>query len=397
MRGFIKKTLLLAIMAAAVFTASCKTAEKPVFIKNPPALTAVEPYGEVPEEFKSVVFENKFFSANPNKYGVVRVKDDKDGQTVSLMDFYGNVKLEFFEEWREYHKITYAAATDDGGLIYVNGFVWWYYDIPGEETGTGVDGEQYTEIIKRDKNGNTEWKTHIKNQEGDLILAFYEKADSYVFLWETTVDFETGEYAPAINIEKGSWFVMTEISRSGKMLRYEKITDYYMLIPFTVRVVGDDVILWCRMKEREDSEENNFQSLYFDKELNFKKSKKAGMTDGYLYLGYLNGSEFYSCDFFVKDFNDGYLTSVTDYGEFFLAVSENAVSIKEKFTENYKEHYIDRQRSLPYSAPVYMKDDLCTETVYGCYDKKGKLLWRTSVRSDDLIYHDYTAYFYDGE
>ena len=81
-----------------------------------------------------------------------------------------------------------------------------------------------------------------------------------------------------------------------------------MLIPITVRVVGDDVILWCRMKEREDSEENNFQSLYFDKELNFKKSKKAGMTDGYLYLGYLNGSEFYSCDFFVKDFNDGYLT-----------------------------------------------------------------------------------------
>ena len=380
--------IVLGITPAIVTWIIAAKASNDNLILNEPTFEHVEAYGSLPDEFEKTVSENRFFNSRSNKYGIVSVRDEDYGQRVRLYDKYGNKLTELFEQWREYHMITFAEATDDGGIILVNGFVWWYYDTPGEESDVDIDKEMATFIVKYDKNGEKEWEVPIEKQEGYELVSMFERNGFYYAIFHCTVDFETGEFRPYLN-ENRTTASYIKISKCGELIKYEEFLKYRFLWIDTVKVTDDYIILNADAIEEGASEDikYSYKDVYLNDDMKVKKIVNTGIYAGTWYLGCLNGENFYSKDFFIKDFHDGYVTSVTDYGDFFIVVSENAAGLA-KGIENVEDtswYY----RTPDYLTPKIERNKCITETVYGAYDKKGKLLWRASVDSSDLRYHDY--------
>ena len=394
-----KSTLIVIISAAALIVIAAVaivvivSSRRPGVPDNIPEFKSVEPVGEVPEGFQKIVTENLFFNAYSNEYGVVTVRDKRDGQTVSLLDKYGEKKIEFFVPDRDYRIVTCAAATDDGGLIYVDGFIAMIIDRFDGEEGPSLSDELFSRIVKIDAAGSEQWSVTVDKQEGYEMISAFERGDSYYFVWRPTVDFETGEFVPFMDDKRTSVSV-TEINKNGELLRNGIFFSADFLYPDTFKVTKNAAVLYCTISE--NGERGRHKYVYFNdgfevvKTEKYKNNDKTNPRDYYhggsWYLGYLNGDNFYDTDFFIKDFKDGYVTSVIDYGDGVLVISENA-------TEQTKDIEYFYNGELSYLTPKRDRDAVKTETVYGFYTKSGRLIWRASADSTEDGYenrfHDY--------
>ncbi len=401
-----KSTLIIIISAAVLAVIAAVAAVVTVYVRRPGVpdnipdeFKSVEAVGEVPERFRRVVTENLFFNAYSNEYGIVTVRDKADGQTVSLCDKYGEKKIEFFAPDHDYRLVTYAAATEDGGLIYVDGFVMMIIDRFDGEEGASLDDEMFCRVVKLDKNGGVQWSVRLEKQEAYEMISAFQRGDSYFFVWRPTVDFESGEYDP----DNRTSVSVTEINKNGELLRNEVFFSADFLYPDTLKVKKNETVLYCSISA--DGEHNKLKYVYFNDRLEVIKSENVKMNDksnprgytswgwlqrGSWYLGYLNGDNFYDTDFFIKNFNDGYVTSVIEYENGFLVISEHAT---EKTVSD--EQFAD---GITYLSPKMDRHNLKTETVYGFYNKNGRLIWRASVDSTENGYenrlHDYIQNWY---
>lgn len=346
------------------------------------------PFGAVPDDFKDIVERNLFYEAEAFEDKLLKCNtadsDEKGSPTsykISSIGFDGRTLSEATVETGRRNSVYGLTATSDGGFIFTVAF----YDYFEDGKWLSEDGFS-SYIVKYDKNANPEWKTEFESVEGRALREIREVGDHYYVFG----DFQTPE-TKTVGVGSPTDIMLVKLDKSGNTVNkrliggssfdwidddtiaYEKGSSSGGYFTFSAYVQSKDG----------DFKENGSKDGYpvklkikIDTEFNIlSMSKDSSKNSVHERVGFLDGKEIFRNDIMFNNFADGYVTAIVDYGDKYLIVSEKRTGIYE-------------------NTPLYISSIWYnTETVYGMYDKSGKLLWKDAVKSSH--YEDMIFYFDD--
>ena len=315
----------------------------------------VEHVGRVSSAFETIVEENLFYSATVSGRHLMRCVPTADGYVIKMYDLYGYLQVECaYQTDTKIFGINSMIATSDGGILFAVGFSDHYNEDGFWESERGV----CSRVVKCDAAGQVQWDVQLDHYTGQMLQYVIEQGDAYYFFGdqETPQTDEVGVVSPTD-------IFMMKMSKSGEVLETNIIggTDYDHF-EAVEQIDGRFAVYGYTQSTDGDFDERGSVKITVTKELQATAIRDTDNSDR-RYVGLLDGRTVRQNDEILEDFEDGTPTAVIDYGTFYIIVSENATGLYEK-------------------QPSHINDAWeYTETVYGAYDKKGKLLWKTTVDS----------------
>lgn len=352
------KRIIISILVLAFFLTGCSG-------RHTHGYKSVNSVGKVPDDFSTIVEENLFYSAVAFSDRVLRYESTSGGYCVKMYDFYGNTLASYLCTAETATRIQGLTATSDGGFLFALGF----NDFVSKDGTWASENGVYSRIIKCDDKGNLLWDIRLENYKSGMLQDCIEKDGVYYFFGdqETPETDTVGVYSPTdIHIMK--------LSSDGVVLQTATISgsDYDSLT--YVKEQDGKFEMYCHTQSSDgDFPSSGGWKIVADADLKILGMESAE-SSYYDYIGTINGQRILTTEDVVKNFTDGSLTAVLDYGDFYLTVSENITGIYEKTPTMISAtwHY--------------------TETVYGAYDKEGNIIWKKAVDSSrdwDAIVDEY--------
>ena len=336
---------------------------------NPDGLKAVEPAGEIPETFRSIIENNAFKNVSAFDGRLLKAEtlsQDKGNHTlnqqVRMMDIFGNDLAVYSCDTNDAYHITTLTATEDGGFLFVLGFE----DYAVSQDVWASDSGYASRIIKCDKNGALQFDIPFDNVEDSALAYCFEKNGAF-YLFGTVQTPQTrtrGVYSStdiyaAILDQNGSIMQTGSIAGSDfdALKSAERLADGFVL---SIRSQSDD-------GDFAGSDSKGYPAdwiITLNDALEIVEKKTGSGRDYFDFrLGEVGGTPVYTTSSLLSGFDAGMPTAVIDYGDYYLVVSENNTGVYEK--------------TPPFISSIWYY----TETVYSAYSKTGQLLFRAGVDS----------------
>lgn len=342
----------------------------------PPATehSAITPIGSVPSAFEKIVQGNLFAEATAYADRLLKWEYSEQGYLISMYSFDGTLLAQTYIAANiETFSLTAFCATSDGGFLFGLGFVD-HYD--ADKQSWASESGVYSRIVKCNASGQTEWDITLDNYTKGMLKICLELDGAYYFFG----DQETPE-TKTVGVHSRTDIHITKLSPDGTVIKTAIVagSDYDSLL--NVKTQDGKFLLQCRSQ----SKDGDFSSASYkvSGEWNITVSPNLELVHmqetEYVYqnyVGMLDGRYITNKDKLFSDFEDGRVTAILDYGEFYLVVSENITGIYE------------------YTPPTISSIWYYTETVYSAYNKQGILLWKAAVDSsppyDQMVEHFYS-------
>ncbi len=337
--------------------------EKPPSTPSDDSFKHIEPVGEIPDEFKSII-QNDFFkdiSAFGDRLMKVERFPAEDGSNhvhhrILLTDLYANTLCQYELTTSNHHIIQTYSPTNDNGFIFVISFT-------GEITEDNIrtDGYGYaSRVIKVDHTGNLQFSTPLEELYPLFYEYFFEKTGQFYFFGGTSLSEKNSSIPDDV--------IMTVLDKNGTVQKTRVLSGSGYDSLRLVKAAGDHFLLSIYSSSEDGDFSSPDSSAYgtnwsftIDEQLDITEKKLGQGIDIFTFpVGVIDGSPVYNTDDRFKDYNFVSLQAYIDYGDFYLIVSKNNSGI------NYEE--ID-----PESGYTYYQ-----ETVYSAYKHTGELLFRTS-------------------
>lgn len=330
---------------------------------------SVEHIGILPDAFKTVVANNIFkeVTAFDGRLLTAEILSaDQDDRTivqqVRMMDLYGNDLAAYTCSSDDAYHVTTLTATDDGGFLFVLGFMDYAYG-----TGEWASDKGFaSRVIKCDDSGNLQFDTPFYDVEGAALKYCFEK-NGHFYFFGTIQTPETKTQG----IHSRTDIYMAILDHNGEILKSHCIagSDYDSLD--TAELSGDCFVLSISSQSDDGdfagSNSNGYSADWVitvneDLEITDKK-QESGRNYFDFRIGEKNGDAVYTSNALLNDFDAGTPTAFIDYGDFYMIISENITGVYEN------------------TPPAISSIWYYTETVYSAYDHNGNLIFRASVDS----------------
>lgn len=357
---------VLVILGCSLFLLGCSDSTP---VKPHKELKSVEQIGEVPQEFKEIIENNRFQEITAFEERLLKAERcsfDKEHKTVvyqiRMMDTLGKDLAAYICTVNDaYHVIT-LTATDDGGFLFVLGFE----DRAYSQDQWASDYGFASRVIKCDKDGVVQFDTPIDGVEGSALRYCFEQNGHFYFFGhrETPQTKITGTYSPTD-------IYMTILDQHGQMVKERSIagSDFDSLDAAEEKV--DHFVLSVRSQSDDgDFSGSNSKGHYVDWVITVnnaleitEKKKETGRNYFDHQIGERDGNAVYKSDPLLDGFDAGTPEAFVCYDDFYLIISENNTGIYES------------------TPPIISSIWYYTETVYSAYDYSGNLIFRASVDS----------------
>ncbi|MBR4820207.1 MAG: hypothetical protein IKZ74_09165, partial [Clostridiales bacterium] len=368
--------LMAALISLSFVLSACgkKTEETTEDTRHTESIAQV---GEVPEEFREIIAEDRFRNVSVSSDRLVKVGSiwSKDGDSkksaVIIMDLYGEVLASHMVEYNAAYDMSAVTLTKDGGFIFAFGYNDHY--IPGRDQ---LETGYHSRIIKCDAEGQVLFDKKLESVKIGALGKCIEKDGVYYFFGENESKEILANYARediyilAID-EQGNEVNQRYIGGSSfdRVDNVEKTEDGFVLKAESQSNNGDFV--------RSGDKYKSFSwriVISDDLEIMEKEIVPDGFDHDFRrYVGVKDGEPLYDDDEMFSDFDGGWVRNYIDYGDTYLIVSERITG------------QVEHQPAYVSSIWYY------SETVYSMYDKSGTLIFRASVDSSP----DYEKYAND--
>ena len=368
--------LMAALISLSFVLSACgkKTEETTEDTRHTESIAQV---GEVPEEFREIIAEDRFRNVSVSSDRLVKVGSiwSKDGDSkksaVIIMDLYGEVLASHMVEYNAAYDLSAVTLTEDGGFIFAFGYNDHY--IPGRDQ---LETGYHSRIIKCDAEGQVLFDKKLESVKIGALGKCIEKDGVYYFFGENESKEILANYARediyilAID-EQGNEVNQRYIGGSSfdRVDNVEKTEDGFVLEAESQSNNGDFV--------RSGDKYKSFSwriVISDDLEIMEKEIVPDGFDHDFRrYVGVKDGEPLYDDDEMFSDFDGGWVRNYIDYGDTYLIVSERITG------------QVEHQPAYVSSIWYY------SETVYSMYDKSGTLIFRASVDSSP----DYEKYAND--
>ena len=334
--------------------------------------------GEVPEEFREIIAEDRFRNVSVSSDRLVKVGSvwSKDGDSkksaVIIMDLYGEVLASHMVEYNAAYDMSAVTLTKDGGFIFAFGYNDHY--IPGRDQ---LETGYHSRIIKCDAEGQVLFDKKLESVKIGALGKCIEKDGVYYFFGENEskeiLANYTGEDIYILAIDEQGNEVNQRYIGGSSFDQIENVckTENGFILEVTSQSTDGD---FAESNEK-------YKRVYWRVVINddLEILEKEIVPDGFdhdfrRYVGVKNGEPLYDDDEMFSDFDGGWVREYIDYGDTYLIVSERITG------------QVEHQPAYVSSIWYYY------ETVYSMYDKSGTLLFRASVDSSP----EYSWYEKDG-
>ena len=326
-------------------------------------------FGEVPEELKTVIEGDIFGARSGAKTAyspsveppcdIVAMVSGCEGETrITLCDAFGRKLTEHAVPNEEYHTVSAAWPTSDGGFVYVLGFS--ERQLP-DGSWASADGVCST-VVKCGSDGGVLWEREFEGLFEQAFERMIERDGALYFF---------GEYCDEPR-ESYDHIILLKLDDNGNVLARRTISgeDFDNLQRVDRNENGFTLQIWSQSRsgdffpiEGETEEPHMHYGRHFIAEINNElelAEMRLGGEDFFgwdlLPVGYIDGREVYNMGtgFEVP----GVQQLVLNCGEYRIIVSHHA-------TGKYE------------NQPLYISSIWCyTETVYSVFDKDGQLICR---------------------
>lgn len=369
--------LMAALIGLSFVLSACgkKTQETTEDTRHTESIAQV---GEVPEEFREIIAEDRFRNVSVSSDRLVKVGSiwSKDGDSkksaVIIMDLYGEVLASYMVEYNAAYDMSAVTLTEDGGFIFAFGYNDHY--IPGRDQ---LETGYHSRIIKCDAEGQVLFDKKLESVKIGALGKCIEKDGVYYFFGENESKEILANYA-------GEDIYILAIDENGNEVHQRYIGGSSFDQIETVRETEDGFVLEVASQSTDgDFAESNekYKRAYWRVVINddLEIMEKEIVPDGFdhdfrRYVGVKDGEPLYDDDEMFSDFDGGWVRNYIDYGDTYLIVSERITG------------QVEHQPAYVSSIWYYY------ETVYSMYDKSGTLIFRASVDSSP----DYSWYEKDG-
>lgn len=310
---------------------------------------AVQPVGDVPKEFQTIVEDNLFYQAKAYENCLMKIESGADSASVIRYSIWGEQQIYYKKTLSKTSKIMGAIPTSDGGILAV------YSDYNG-----------YSDFIKIAADGKVEWEYHRNSYRWESIEQIHECENGYCFVG---VVLEAQYDITLMKISKDGQTVADKIIGGGSgdfLSRSQKTASGLELYGGTWSADGDFANL-----STGQSFPVNFRIVVDDEFSILSIEAIDSIYDYVLFrpVGTLNGVAIDQIDPRFADYDGGIIQLILDYGDQYMLVSENnAGEIKEPPSVSTNWYY--------------------TETVYSMYSEDGILLWRATQDSTPSWLYD---------
>lgn len=328
--------------------------------------TFITPYGEVPEEFKSIVEQNLFLNVHVFGDKLVRSYTDyNNGKNVfEIINYSGEQIGEVIFARNDYGNLSYAYPTQDGNILAVFG------GGPIYEEPTKPYYHP-TRLVKFDTAGNILAVQTLEDISTGCFKYGFQTEDGFIFVGSYTKNIDTKSF-------KGSNISILEIGHDlklGKSLTLGE-ENYHNNLHFA-KYDQDKLSVYIRSLIETESydREEDYRIYNYDTNLNplgncatdkANIPRKIDTFDKYYESANLRRAHYYE---------------LIEYEDFDLLVADCG-------TGNYE---------LSFSSSYIDPLSQYSETVYAAYSKDGDLIWRIGIDSTDYeildrVTQDYEKY-----
>ncbi len=323
-----------------------------------PDYHTVEPVGTVPEEFRNIVDNNLFKSADAYTDRLISCHFVSEKEwLIEMLDFQGNTLAihQVNVESTSFH-LSDVIGTDDGGFLYSIAFE----DHVNPDGIWASESGVYSKIVKCSQNGAIEWSLMLKDCHSAMLSECFETEDAFYFFGEQ----ETPE-TKTLGVYSPSDIHLLKVSKDGTKTQTSIIggSDYDQL--FSAEYKDNVFCLYCRSQSNDgDFKSSGEYCITVDQELKVLSMELVDDVFRNLrILGYIDGSPIQYTSKVADSFSDGSIQSIIDYGDFYLIVSSNITGIYEN------------------TPPMISSLWYYRETVYGAYGKDGNVIWKATINS----------------
>lgn len=346
------------ILLVLILASGCSRNEPEKEFFQFPDYHAVEPVGTVPEEFRNIVDNNQFRSADAYADRLISCHYVSDKEwLIEMVDFHGNsLAVHPVDIESTSHYVRNVIGTDDGGFLYTICFE----DHVNPDGIWASESGVYSKIVRCDKSGDIEWVLTLEDYHSPMLSECFEAEDGFYFFGEQ----ETPE-TKKLGVVSPTDIHLLKVSKDGTQNQSDIIagSDYDQV--YSAEYKDNVFLLYCSSQ----SSDGDFKSageycITVDQEL--KVLSMEPVDDVFMdfrILGYIDGNPIRYSSKTVDNFSDGSIQSIIDYGDFYLIVSSNITGIYEN------------------TPPMISSLWYYFETVYGAYDEDGNILWKATVDS----------------
>ena len=311
-------------------------------------LTFIEHVGEVPEEFKKIVEDDLFSSAEIYGDILITYRNGDNNDLIRILDKSGKVMGEIvIDEPRSYFYRSIQCS--DGSFI---AFI---------DTRDAIDSAIRIKLIKFDKHGKVLFDNDYQYSR-DVFQNIVEVDDGFICIGTRAVK-------TAASKRSQNDIAVIKLSADGKVENYIEFggNDYDTI--HHVEKMGNGARLYFVMREQGEKKTSSFQKYDLDSHLNITKRTEITeeeIPDDDKPWFTIDGKPYYDYEDFFEDYDIKKIFSYTviEYDDFVIAVYDRFTS-----TMTFPEYVV----SSTLSPLSYY-----TERVYAAYTKQGKLIWRTA-------------------
>lgn len=368
--------LMAALISLSFVLSACgKKTEEPT--EDTRHTESIAQVGEVPEEFREIIAEDRFRNVSVSSDRLVKVGSiwSKDGDSkksaVIIMDLYGEVLASHMVEYNAAYDMSAVTLTEDGGFIFAFGYNDHY--IPGRDQ---LETGYHSRIIKCDAEGQVLFDKKLESVKIGALGKCIEKDGVYYFFGENESKEILANFA-------GEDIYILAIDEQGNEVNQRYIGGSSFDEIENVCQTEDGFILEVASQSNDGDfvrSGDKYKSFSWrivisdDLEIMEKEIVPDGFDHDFRrYVGVKNGEPLYDDDEMFSDFDGGWVREYIDYGDTYLIVSERITG------------QVEHQPAYVSSIWYYY------ETVYSMYDKSGTLIFRASVDSSP----DYEKYAND--
>lgn len=364
-RRLIALGIVLAMVFMLVLSGCTENEQPPVQEKRP---EVIEKIGKVPDEFRSIIENNKFYNAYAFDDRLLSSEvclTDSDTHTVVrrvwMMDTNGKELASYTCSSDDAYCVSTLTATEDGGFLFVLGFFDYH-----RETGWASDNGVASRVIKLDKNGNVQFDTPLEDICGRSLEFCIEK-NGLFYLFGTIETPET----KIQGVGSPSDIYMAILDKNGALIKTKCIVGSDFDNLFYAEMVNDEFVLSIYAQSNDGDFTGSganrgavFLKYVVNDELEIIEKKQERGRDPFdRVVGIKDDGPIYSSDAMFENYDSGNVTAFIEYGDRYLIVSENQTGICDK-------------------RPLYINSSwYYTETVYSLYDNGGNIVFRASIDS----------------
>lgn len=367
-----KKALLIVLASLLLVSGCTKKRPDPSEVFRVDGFDRAEPFGDIPSELRGVI-EGNLFSVRsggeksfrtrglyPACGRVAVIETSADGAAVKLYAADGKLLAERAVQEDTRRSACFACPTEDGGFIYVLGFM----DLQLVDGSWLSDGGICSKVVKCGPDGGAEWEREFPRLTHRAFLRMIERDGAYYFF---------GEY-PEAPRDSYDHIVMLKLGADGTELARNTVAGEDFDSIRRVTQTEDGFVLHIDSQSRSGDffpikgEKGMHCSRYFTLAVSpdLEKKEMELAKQDYFYgsilpVGVIRGSEIYyeSVGYEVP----GYVTLALECGGYVLIVSENNTGMYEM------------------TPPTVSAIWYYTETVYSVFDGEGALVCRRAYDS----------------